>query len=55
MAGVDEKIIKTLRKWTLKTFAENKILSNKYISSLSDLGSFDEEKANDFDLQVKIL
>ena len=52
----EQKILKNLRKWISQSFLEKNVLSNQFITNLSELNQIQQDdKHFDFDLMVKIL
>jgi hypothetical protein len=52
----EQKILRSLRKWVATNFENHMMLSEQFITSLSDLNSIQQDERHfDFDLQVKVL
>jgi hypothetical protein len=54
--NIEQKILRSLRKWVATNFENHCMLSDQFITNLSDLNSIQQDERHfDFDLQVKVL
>lgn len=52
----ETKIIKQLRTWISTSFKNNRMLSNEFITELSNLNQYQQDNQHfDFDLMVKVI